>query len=50
MVIDRQITILDKLYDMGIRIPLKEEKENSYIILIPEKGEDNKFNLGEGNT
>ena len=47
VVIDRQITILDKLYDMGIRIPLKEEKENSYIILIPEKGEDNKFNLGE---
>lgn len=36
VVIDRQINILGKLYDMGVRIPLKEEKEDSYIILLPE--------------
>lgn len=45
--IDRQIIIGDILFDMGVRIPLKEEKENSYIILIPEKDENNKFQIKE---
>ena len=47
VVVDRQITIIDKIFDMGVRIPLKEEKENSYIILIPEKDEDNRLQVRE---
>ena len=47
VVVDRQITIMDKVFDMGVRIPLKEEKENTYIILIPEKDENNKLQIKE---
>ncbi len=44
MVIDRQISIDDTLYDMGVRIPLIDEGDNSYRILIPKKGDkDNLF-------
>ena len=39
MVIDRQITIENTLYDMGVRIPLIDEGENSYRVLIPKKGD-----------
>ncbi|NMA86980.1 MAG: hypothetical protein GX968_06615 [Tissierellia bacterium] len=46
VVVDRQVSIEDKLFDMGIRIPLKEEREDSYIILIPESG-DNKLEIVE---
>lgn len=47
VVIDRQTTIGNKLFDMGIRIPLKEEKDNSYIALIPEKDQNNELNIIE---
>lgn len=43
LVIGRQIQIFDDLYDMGVRIPLKEEKDQAYIGLLPERGEDNKL-------
>lgn len=45
-VIDRQINIEGKTFDMGIRIPLKGEAEDYYTILIPEE-EDNKIKIVE---
>lgn len=47
LVIGKQIQISDGLYDMGVRIPLKEEKEDVYIALLPEKGEDHRLDFKE---
>lgn len=47
VILDRQMTIIDKIFDMGVRIPLKEEKENSYIIFIPYKDENNRLEIVE---
>ena len=43
IVTDRQIHMVDKVFDMGSRIPLKEEREDSYIILLPEKADEFKI-------
>ncbi|MCF6465766.1 hypothetical protein C3E90_07735 [Clostridium sp. Cult2] len=45
VVIDKQIYVDDLLLDMGVRVPLMEEKDGSYIILLPTKGQKGKLEV-----
>lgn len=47
VVVDRQIFIDNTLYDMGVRIPLIEEDDTSYKVLLPKRDEEGKLNFME---
>ena len=47
VVIEKQVLIDNILYDMGVKIPLVGEKENSYIVSIPTKDENGNLKVQE---
>lgn len=47
VVVDRQIFIGNTLYDMGVRIPLIEEDDTSYRVLLPRRDEGGNLDFME---
>lgn len=47
MVVDRQISIEDVLFDMGTKIPLKDESKDRYNLLLPQKDDMGRLKFEE---
>lgn len=47
IVISPQVIIEDILFDMGVRIPIEEVRENSYSIYIPVEGKEQVYKIVE---
>lgn len=46
-VISPQVIIEDIIFDMGVRIPIKEVRDNSYLVYIPHDGKEQLYRLVE---